>query len=91
MKSIRLLETNFNKAEIIYSVFQDCAVFAVIKDGKLIPVYDFSGNNLRSTTNSLRKLFPDDMIKFYFRCSFDSRQTLPTPFGLSVGNCYLYF
>ena len=91
MKSIRLLETSFNKAEVIYSVFQDCAVFAVIRDGKLIPVYDFSKNNLRSTTNSLRKLFPDDMIKFYFRCSFDSQHTLPTPFDLKFGDCYLYF
>lgn len=91
MKSIRLLETSFNKAEIIYSVFQDCAVFAVIKDGVLIPVYDFSRNNLHSTTNSLRKLFPDDVVKFYFRCSFDSQQVLPTPFGLKFGSCYLYF
>lgn len=91
MKSVRLLETSFNKAEVIYSVFQDCAVFAVIRDGKLIPVYDFSRNNSHSTANSLRKLFPGDMIKFYFRCSFDSQQTLPTPYGLKIGSCYLYF
>lgn len=91
MKSIRLLETDFDGAQTIYSVFRDCAVFAVIKDGKLIPVYDFSRNILRSTTNSLRKLFSDDMIKFYFRCSFDSQRTLPTPFGLKFGSCYLYF
>lgn len=91
MKRIKLFKTDLEKAQTIYSVFMDCAVFTVIREGRLYPVYDFSFNDTRSTLNSLRKLFPGDLVRFHCRWSVEFQPTLFRPFHLDYGSCYVYF
>lgn len=91
MKRIKLFETDFEKAQAIYSVFMDCAVFTVVREGHLYPVYDFSFNDTRSTLNSLRKLFPGDPVRFHCRFAAEFQPDLFRPFHLDFGSCYVYF
>ena len=49
MKTNKLFRVNVEKANAIYSVFKTCNVFTILLDGTLLPVYDFSGNNVRSS------------------------------------------
>lgn len=91
MKRIKLFKTDLEKAQTIYSVFMDCAVFTVIREGHLYPVYDFSFNDTRSTLNSLRKLFPGDPVRFHRRFAIEFQPTLFRPFHLDFGSCYVYF
>jgi hypothetical protein len=48
MKTNKLFRVSVEKANVIYSVFKTCNVFTLLLDGTLLPVYDFSGNNVRS-------------------------------------------
>lgn len=105
MKSIKLFRVAIAKADAVYSIFKSCNVFTVILDGEIIPVYDFSGNALRSTLNSLRKFFPEARVGFYCKSCFaddfdlpipyhgsrSNTSTLPLPYSLRSDNCYLYF
>lgn len=91
MKRIKLFKTDLEKAQTFYSVFMDCAVFTVVREGHLCPIYDFSLNDIRSTLNSLRKLFPGDPVRFHCRFAVESQPTLIRPFHLDYGLCYVYF
>lgn len=91
MKRIKLLKTDLEKAQTIYSVFMDCAMFTVIREGHLYPVYDFSSNDIRSTLNSLRKLFPGDPVRFHRRFADELRSAIFSPFHLDCEFCYVYF
>lgn len=90
MKTNKLFRVDFAKVETIYSVFKDCNVFTLLLDGDMIPVYDFSGNNPRSSLNSLRKYYPDGKVYFYRKASFHS-QSLPSPYYMVFDNCILFF
>ena len=91
MKTNKLFRVHPTKAEVIYSVFKNCNIFTLLLDGVLIPVYDFSGNNPRSSLNSLRKYYPNSKITFYCKSSFYSRSSLPLPHHLSFSDCILFF
>lgn len=91
MKTNKLFRVDFTKAETIYSVFKNCNVFTLLLGGDLIPVYDFSGNNPRSSLNSLRKYYPDGKVTFCCETSFYSRSSLPLPYHLSSSSCILFF
>lgn len=91
MKTNKLFRVSVEKANVIYSVFKTCNVFTILLDGTLIPVYDFSGNNVRSSLNSLRKYYPDSVVKFYFESSFYTQNTLPYPYHFRYPDCILFF
>lgn len=91
MKTNKLFRVNFEKADTIYSVFKKCNVFTLLLGDDLIPVYDFSGNNPRSSINSLRKYYPDSVVKFYSESSFCAQNTLPYPYHFHYSNCILFF
>ena len=91
MKTNKLFRVSVEKANVIYSVFKTCNVFTILLDGTLLPVYDFSGNNTRSSLNSLRKYYPDSVVKFYSESSFYTRNTLPHPYHFHYSNCVLFF
>lgn len=91
MKTNKLFRVNIEKANVIYSVFKNCNVFTILLDGTMIPVYDFSGNNIRSSLNSLRKYYPDSVVKFYSSSLFYAQSTLPCPYHFSYSNCILFF
>lgn len=90
MKTNKLFRVDFTKAEPIYSVFKSCNVFTLLLGGALIPVYDFSGNNPRSSLNSLRKYYPNGKVTFYCKSSFPSR-SIPLPYRMVYENCILFF
>lgn len=91
MKKNKLFRVSIEKANVIYSVFKTCNVFTLLLDGTLIPVYDFSGNNVRSSLNSLRKYYPDSVVKFYSESSFYTQNTLLYPCHHYYPNCILFF
>ena len=91
MKTNKLFRVNFEKANAIYSVFKTCNVFTILLDGTLLPVYDFSGNNFRSSLNSLRKYYPDSAVRYHFESSFHTLNTLPCPYHFHYPNCILFF
>lgn len=91
MKTNKLFRVSVEKANVIYSVFKTCNVFTILLDGTLLPVYDFSGNNVRSSLNSLRKYYPDSVVKFYLESSFYTHNTLPYPYHFHYPNCILFF
>lgn len=91
MKTNKLFRVSIEKANVIYSVFKTCNVFTILLDGTLLPVYDFSGNNVRSSLNSLRKYYPDSVVKFYCESSFYVQNTLPCPYHFRYPDCILYF
>lgn len=91
MKTNKLFRVNVEKANAIYSVFKTCNVFTILLDGTLLPVYDFSGNNVRSSLNSLRKYYPDSVVRYHFKVSFYDKNILPTPFHLTYSDCILFF
>lgn len=91
MKTNKLFRVNVEKASVIYSVFKTCNVFTILLDGTLIPVYDFSGNNVRSSSNSLRKYYPDSVVRFHFKSSFYDQNTLPCPYHFHYPDCILFF
>lgn len=91
MKGIKLFETSLESANVIYSVFGSCSVFVVNNKGHLIPLYDFSGNGIRSTTNSLRKLLPGCFVGFWSSCTSDGCSSLPLPYRIKFDSCYVYF
>lgn len=91
MKRNKLFRVSVEKANVIYSVFKTCNVFTLSLDGALIPVYDFSSNNFRSSLNSLRKYYPDSVVKFYSESSFYAQNTLPYPYHFDCPNCILFF
>ena len=91
MKSTRLFETDLEKANVVYSIFKSCSVFVINNKGHLLPLYDFSGNGIRSTANSLRSLIPDCFAGFWSSCSFDSQSILPLPYHIKFDSCYIYF
>lgn len=91
MKTNKLFRISIEKANVIYSVFKTCNVFTLLLDGTLLPVYDFSGNNARSSLNSLRKYYPDSVVKFYRESSFYVQDTLPCPYHFRYPDCILYF
>ena len=91
MKTNKLFRVSVEKANVIYSVFKTCNVFTILLDGTLLPVYDFSGNNVRSSLNSLRKYYPDSVVKFYFESSFYTKNTLPYPYHFHYPDCILFF
>lgn len=90
MKTNKLFRVNFEKVETFYSVFKKCNVFTLRLGDDLVPVYDFSGNNPRSSLNSLRKYYPDGKVAFYCESSFPSR-FIPLPYNMVFGNCILFF
>lgn len=91
MKTNKLFRISLEKANVIYSVFKTCNVFTILLDGTLLPVYDFSGNNVRSSLNSLRKHYPDSVIKFYFGSSFYAQNALPYPYHFHYPDCIVFF
>lgn len=91
MKTNKLFRVSVEKANVIYSVFKNCNVFTILSDGTLIPVYDFSGNNIRSSLNSLRKYYPDSVVKFYSASLFYAQNTLPCPYHFRYPDCILFF
>lgn len=91
MKTNKLFRVSVEKANVVYSVFKTCNVFTMLLDGTLIPVYDFSGNNVRSSLNSLRKYYPDSVVKFHFEASFYTKSTLPYPYFFDYPDCILFF
>lgn len=91
MKTNKLFRVHFTKAEVIYSVFKCCSVFTLFTGDDLVPVYDFSGNNPRSSLNSLRKYYPDGRVSFYCETSFCAQSSLPTPCRLTLPDCILFF
>lgn len=91
MKTNKLFRVNVEKANAIYSVFKTCNVFTILLDGTLLPVYDFSGNNVRSSLNSLRKYYPDSVVRYYFKSSFCDKDTLPYPYHFHYPDCIVFF
>ena len=93
MKTNKLFRVNFTKAEVIYSVFETCNVFTLLdeKSDNLIPIYDFSGNSVRSSLNSLRRYYPGSVVKFYSESSFCSQTFLPRPYHLLYSDCVVFF
>lgn len=90
MKTNKLFRVDFAKVKTIYSVFKSCNVFTLLLDGDLIPVYDFSGNNPRSSLNSLRKYYPNGKVTFHCKSSFVTDPML-LPYRLVLDNCILFF
>lgn len=90
MKSRKIFQTTIENAYVFYSVFRTCSVFSGLKDGKLIPIYDFSGNAVRSTLNSLRNE-GFDVPRFHFRAPFLNDPNVPTPYFSHFTCCYVYF
>lgn len=88
---MKLFEIDLEKANVIYSVFKSCSVFVINREGCLIPLYDFSGNNIRSTANSLRGLLPGCFVGYWSSCNFDSQSSLPLPYRIKFDSCYVYF
>lgn len=91
MKTNKLFRIHSTKAEVIYSVFKKCNVFTLSLDGSLIPVYDFSGNNFRSSLNNLRKFYPGAKLRFYTEVSFYSQSSLPRPYCLDFSDSIVFF
>lgn len=91
MKTNKLFRVNVEKANAVYSVFKTCTVFTILLNGTLIPVYDFSGNNVRSSLNSLRKFYPDSVVRYHFKSSFYDKDTLPCPYHFHYPDCILFF
>lgn len=91
MKTNKLFRVSFEKANVIYSVFKTCNVFTLLLDGTLIPVYDFSGNNFRSSLNSLRKYYPDSVVRYHSKSSFCAQNLLPHPYFFRFPDCILFF
>lgn len=91
MKTNKLFRVNLEKANVIYSVFKTCNVFTLLLDGALIPVYDFSGNNVRSSLNSLRKYYSHSVVRFYSESSFYTQRSLPCPYRFCYLDCILFF
>ena len=88
---MRLFETDLEKANAVYSIFKSCLVFVINDKGRLIPLYDFSGDNIRSTTNSLRSLIPGCFAGFWSSCNFDRQAGLPLPYHIKFDSCYICF
>lgn len=91
MKTNRLFRINPTRAEVFYTVFKKCNVFTLLLEDSLIPVYDFSGNNWRSSLNSLRKFYPGSEIKYYSESSIYSQSVLPRPYSLVYPSCIVFF
>lgn len=91
MKTNKLFRVQFSEAEVIYSVFKYCSVFTLFIGDDLIPVYDFSGNNPRSSLNTLRKHYPNGKVTFCYEASFYALSSLPTPYHLTFTDCILFF
>ena len=91
MKKNKLFRVPIEKANAIYSVFKTCNVFTLLLDGTFIPVYDFSGNHVRSSLNGLRKYYPDSVVKFHSESSFYIQNTLPYSCHPYYPNCILFF
>lgn len=91
MKTNKLFRVDFEKANVIYSVFETCNVFTILLNGTLVPVYDFSGNNVRSSLNSLRKYYPDSVVRYHFEAAFYVQNTLPYPYRFDYPDCILFF
>lgn len=91
MKTNKLFRVSVENANVIYSVFKTCNVFIILLDGTLLPVYDFSGNNVRSSLNSLRKYYPDGKVTFYCKTSFYFQSSLPLPYHFSFSDFILFF
>ena len=91
MKTNKLFRVNVEKANAIYSVFKTCNVFTILLNGTLLPVYDFSGNNVRSSLNSLRKYYPGSVVRYHFAASFYGQNTLPYPYHFHFPDCILFF
>jgi len=91
MKTNKLFRVSVEKTDVIYSVFKNCNVFTLLLGDDLIPIYDFSGNNFRSSLNSLRKYYPDGKVTFYRSASFCSQSSLPVPYHLAPSDCILFF
>lgn len=91
MKTNKLFRVDSAKADVVYSVFKSCNVFTLVLNGEFIPVYDFSGNNFRSSLNTLRKYYPGSRISFYCKTSFEFRTSLPPYLRESFPNCILFF
>lgn len=91
MKTNRLFRINPTRAEVFYTVFKKCNVFTLLLEDSLIPVYDFSGNNHRSSLNSLRKFYPGSQVKFYSEASVYSQSVLPRPYSLVYSSCIVFF
>lgn len=90
MKTNMLFQVDFAKVETIYSVFKSCNVFTLLLGDELVPIYDFSGSNPRSSLNSLRKYYPDGKVTFYCKSSFPSQSTL-LPYHMILDKCLLFF
>lgn len=91
MKTNKLFRVSIDKAEVIYSVFKTCNVFTVLLDGTLVPVYDFSGNNPRSSLNSLRKYYPDSVVRYHSKDYSCDQNFLPRPYYFRYSDCILFF
>lgn len=91
MKTNKLFRIPFEKAEVIYSVFKNCNVFVLTLNGILISVYDFSGNAVRSSLNSLRKFYPDGKVTFCSEASFYTRPSLPHHYNPALPDCLVFF
>lgn len=91
MKTNRLFRINPTEAEVFYTVFKKCSVFTLLLEDSLLPVYDFSGNNYRSSLNSLRKFYPGSKIEFYAEASICSQSVLPRPYSLVYSSCIVFF
>ena len=91
MKANKIFEVELSQAQSVYTIFKECNVFTILYDGTVVPVYDFSGNNIRSTLNSLRKFFPSSRVDFYCYCKFLSQPILPSPYRFTYQNCQIYF
>ena len=91
MKTNKLFRVSFEKANVIYSVFKTCNVFTILLNDTLVPVYDFSGNNVRSSLNSLRKYYPDSVVRYHFKSAFYTQNTLPCPYHFDYPDCILFF
>lgn len=92
MKTRKIFNTSLENAFVFYSVFRSCGIFSATKEGKLVPVYDFSGNGVRSTLNSLRSE-GFKQVRFHFGSRFvgGTLNQLPTPYFSSFTHCYVYF
>lgn len=92
MKTRKIFNTSLENAYVFYSVFRSCGVFSATKEGKLVPIYDFSGNGVRSTLNSLRDQGFKN-LRFHFNSYFVDGivDQLPAPFFSSFTHCYVYF
>lgn len=90
MKSQRIFRVSLHQAQLVYDIFRSCSVYTVLKDGKMLPVYDFSGNHFRSTLNALSSRgFKSP--RFHCVCSAEHQSELFSPYALKCDSCYIYF